>query len=1534
MHSQKPVLVVAGTTSGVGKTSISVGLMAALRDRGLTVQAFKVGPDFIDPMHHEAATGRPSINLDGWMLTQKQCLETFHRHTADADIAIVEGVMGLFDGRDGTTEAGSTSQMAKWLGAPVLLVLDCSAVARSAAAIVKGYQEFDKELRLGALLFNKVGGVAHTKWLSDALTSAALTLPLLGGIPKDDGVVLQERYLGLHMPSDPTMPSNLIHNLATLVRNHVDLDQVLELASSATGAGQCSNHAVQVAEIVKKKESSGKEEEEKEEEVVLAPESPPPVTESPGKHASTVVSVAEEAGVVQEVFEVVAAVEKERPGSLSSTTDNSHKSKRKKKKGKQQQKAASITAASSAPTPATVSDSIEIEDSAATTPSGGDPGDKRAAIEHVVEISGEAAVERLSSYPLPSLEAAISNNPEPIRIAVARDAAFCFYYHDNLTLLEQAGAELVYFSPLIDPLPPAVAGVYLGGGYPERHAGELAENKALRAGLKAFADAGGVIYAECGGLLYLSASIQPKGDAPQPTVGVFPFKAVLPPGKYVMGYVEVEVTSACPLFPAGIKARGHVHHASELLEEHHVGGVGNSNSIGGEGEGVIGDEQKTHIVGAPWRTGYISHPQVPGAPVAPEGFTCGNVLASYVHLHFGGCPELATALVEKCRGVDLIRIEEALIESEALAPMLEGSCSQATPPMGSLRLPLGPGSIPAVRSSPDFHRSNSHRSRSVDYSGPSRHSIQHSHNQQPQQHSNLYAPKIPSPANNLTKNVSSGSLSTHSGYFAHLAAMHNGMDRMSQHSESPLAMSPRTNPGSDSGAGFYGGGAPYGGAHYNQQHPHQQHSNQQQGHQYGNYMSSQFYHPRVSENDIYGGSAGVAPPPQGMVPLPSVHHHHPPPPANMRNNPIAIQHYYQQQQQQQSTMRYSNNNNSNTNNGCSGTLSDDGSLPRSSSCALLTHSSSGGNLPDHAGMYVSNSTPHIQQYTQQQSMFQTRQQQAAALGGNRTSISGGELGSGGPATNMNRVASIGLLNNIGGDHNNNIGNGILGLGGDSTMSTPNLTSAFANGPSLGLSYPAGSGTPHNWQHGYPPSDKIATLSAGATEIAWALGLGNRVAAVSDACDFPPEAATKAKAARRILYSSSSTTATGTAPGTGPTSAVISANGSPLKPFGGGSVSAPGSSANLAALATATAAARDRLGVYSSSSSGAGGSSGSLGGDQPVVVYRVDDQVLARERPGLVVYEAEEPAVVQVPSNFKKSSSSSSTANGNTTGTITNIIISPNGSAPTTPAYSIHNNNNIDTSATDFPTAAAHHHQQQANAFGRAVCEAVVAVGLQSACRVVCLRRSTLADVLSSMLVMGEAAGVGEEAVRTVDRLRARLRRVGVEAARAALSSSSMYSDSRPKVLILRSLQPLVVEGLWAADMIQLAGGESGSIQSGDAPRALTWTEVLEFAPDVLIIASMRDGSGPRTFHDLCNVAAFPGWWLLPAVKTGAVFVCEEALVRRGGPRLVEGTETIARMVHGDGVSVCCPPRAVLKLSLRPGQRCRPRLLPNYFMAYC
>src|SRR5712691_9097880 len=165
----QPALVIAGTHSGVGKTTISIALMAALRRRGLRVQPFKVGPDFIDPTLHTRAAGRISRNLDGWMLEPTANLQTFARFSIDADFSVVEGVMGLFDGRDALTDAGSTAEMAKLLGLPVLLVVDASAMARSAAAIVHGYESFDQKLVVAGIIFNRVASAGHFAYLRESV---------------------------------------------------------------------------------------------------------------------------------------------------------------------------------------------------------------------------------------------------------------------------------------------------------------------------------------------------------------------------------------------------------------------------------------------------------------------------------------------------------------------------------------------------------------------------------------------------------------------------------------------------------------------------------------------------------------------------------------------------------------------------------------------------------------------------------------------------------------------------------------------------------------------------------------------------------------------------------------------------------------------------------------------------------------------------------------------------------------------------------------------------------------------------------------------------------------------------------------------------------------------------------------------------------------------------------------------------------------------------------------------------------------------
>src|SRR5260370_34335818 len=207
MPELNKAFVVAGPASGVGKTTVTLSLMAALRRRGLTVQPFKCGPDFIDGGHHARVCGRASRNLDGWMLSAEANRHIFHRNAANADVCVIEGVMGLFDGVDGKSEAGSTAEIAKWLQLPVILVADASSMARSAAALVHGFESFDPALKGTGVIFNKVGGPAHYQMLGDALTSSINAFPL-GYFPHDERIRIPERYLGLFTAGEDSLPDS------------------------------------------------------------------------------------------------------------------------------------------------------------------------------------------------------------------------------------------------------------------------------------------------------------------------------------------------------------------------------------------------------------------------------------------------------------------------------------------------------------------------------------------------------------------------------------------------------------------------------------------------------------------------------------------------------------------------------------------------------------------------------------------------------------------------------------------------------------------------------------------------------------------------------------------------------------------------------------------------------------------------------------------------------------------------------------------------------------------------------------------------------------------------------------------------------------------------------------------------------------------------------------------------------------------------------------------------------------------------------
>jgi len=226
-----PRIVIGGTHSGVGKTSIAIGIMGALTRKGRRVQGFKIGPDFLDTSFHAAVTGRPSRNLDSWMLPRAKIPSIFAAGCQNADIAVIEGVMGVFDGIDGKSEVASTSEVAKMLKAPVLLVIDAYGLAGSAAALVLGYKNLDPRLRLSGVILNRVAGDTHAQMCSEAIARHS-KIPVLGAIPVRQDMKLPERHLGL-VPASEMKNGKVLDTIIDQVESHVDLDRVEALAQSA-----------------------------------------------------------------------------------------------------------------------------------------------------------------------------------------------------------------------------------------------------------------------------------------------------------------------------------------------------------------------------------------------------------------------------------------------------------------------------------------------------------------------------------------------------------------------------------------------------------------------------------------------------------------------------------------------------------------------------------------------------------------------------------------------------------------------------------------------------------------------------------------------------------------------------------------------------------------------------------------------------------------------------------------------------------------------------------------------------------------------------------------------------------------------------------------------------------------------------------------------------------------------------------------------------------------------------------------------------
>ncbi|MCZ7357579.1 MAG: hydrogenobyrinic acid a,c-diamide synthase (glutamine-hydrolyzing) [Candidatus Methanoperedens sp.] len=226
-----PSVMIAGTGSGVGKTTIAMGLMASLCGK-YRVQPFKVGPDFIDPGHHTKICGRPSRNLDSYMMGETGVLETFSRAFDDADFCIIEGVMGLYDGLD-ATEIASSAHVAKMLNVPVILVVDAHGVSRSIAAVVKGFSEFDR-VNIQGIILNNTGSERHIKLIRDSLCDAGIKIPVIGALPKSREISIPSRHLGLHMAGEDECDMKM---LSDLIEKNIDVESVMAIASSFISTG-------------------------------------------------------------------------------------------------------------------------------------------------------------------------------------------------------------------------------------------------------------------------------------------------------------------------------------------------------------------------------------------------------------------------------------------------------------------------------------------------------------------------------------------------------------------------------------------------------------------------------------------------------------------------------------------------------------------------------------------------------------------------------------------------------------------------------------------------------------------------------------------------------------------------------------------------------------------------------------------------------------------------------------------------------------------------------------------------------------------------------------------------------------------------------------------------------------------------------------------------------------------------------------------------------------------------------------------------
>jgi len=448
----RPRILISAPHRSSGKSTLSIGLSAAFASMGLTVQPFKKGPDYIDPMWLTVAAGRECRNLDFFMMGEEDIRKTFATTGGDADLSLIEGNMGFFDGLD-LEGSDSTAALSRLLQIPSILVVNARRMTRGIAPLILGHQQFEPETPVVGVILNRVRGARHEKKLREALSRYS-DIEVVGAIPDEKGLFIEERHLGLTpIKEDAQLPA-VVERIAGAVKAHVDLDRVLAIARSA-------------------------------------------------------------------------------------------------------------------------------------------PGIKR-------ERSADISI------------------PEPdVRIGVAMDPAFTFYYRENLFDLRRAGAELVPFNTLKDTALPQVNALYIGGGFPEVFMEELEKNTALREAIRETVEAGLPVYAECGGLMYLTRSISYQGQK-RSMVGALPCDVEMHKRPMGHGYVILETTGKTPWLSPRDAVHAHEFHHSKVVN---LGDVDFAYRMV-RGQGVDGEH---------------------------DGILYKNVLAAYTHLHATGDPRWASEFVAYVR---------------------------------------------------------------------------------------------------------------------------------------------------------------------------------------------------------------------------------------------------------------------------------------------------------------------------------------------------------------------------------------------------------------------------------------------------------------------------------------------------------------------------------------------------------------------------------------------------------------------------------------------------------------------------------------------------------------------------------------------------------------------------------------------------------------------------------------------------------------------------------------------------------------------